>query len=426
MSDISRVTLTIRTGHPDFLDLPWDCPLAAWETPRLVRDLEHPAAHQPMHRPAHRPESQRPVRHVAYGDAIYTVKELPAHRAQHEYAVLRTLEEQGIPVASPVGLVEGRRLGAASAPEADPATDAALITRQAPFTFTYRDVVSRAGAGSGASSDVGPEIGRAQLIDALAGLLVELHVAGCFWGECSLDSVLLRRDGDGVVAILIDAEGVLLRERLDDGVRAINLDILGENLTATMVEVAMAQGLPLASADLWLGADVTARYHELWSELFGVAIFGADEQHKIAERVERVHDLGFDIRSLAIEPTGQGSALALEIQPGRRHFHASRLAHLTGIEVAERQARQLLADLQYYRDRHAPAADDSLAAVEWRAFVLEPMLARIRAVPGVSDPVQAYCDLLVHRYLRSEALGRDVGTEAAFDDWVGRQQPSAA
>jgi hypothetical protein len=425
--------LTIRTGHPDFLDLPWDCPLAAWETPRLVRHVEHRAEH----RTAQRSERRRPVRQVAYGDAIYTVKELPAHLAQREYTVLRALEGQGIAVASPVELVEGRHQGAVSAREADPdaGADAALITRLAPFSFTYREIVSRAGvrAGPELRPGVGPgmgpegaEIRRAQLVDALAGLLVELHVAGCFWGDSSLDSVLLRRDGDGVVAILIDAEGALLRERLDDDVRAINLDILGENLAAAMVDVATAQGMPLASADVWLGADVAARYQELWDELFGVAIFGADEQHKIAERVERVHELGFDIRSLAIEPTAEGRALALEIQPGRRHFHASRLARLTGIEVAERQARQLLADLQYYRDRHAPAADDSLAAVEWRVFVLEPMLARIRAVPGVSDPVQGYCDLLVHRYLRSEELGCDVGTDAAFDDWVRRLWPCAA
>jgi hypothetical protein len=417
MSDISRITLTIRAGHPDFLDLPWNRPLAEWETPRLVRRPEHL-----LERPAAQPpERRRITRQVAYGDAIYAVKELPAHLAQREYSVLCTLEEQGVPVASPVGLVEGRHAAPAGAPESDSgaAAGAALITRLAPFTFTYRALVSGAGPAGG------PGTGRAQLVDALAGLLVELHLAGCFWGQCSLDSVRLRRDGDGVVAILAGAEGALVRDRLDDDARAIDLAILGENLTAAMVELARGRGLPMSGADLWLGADVAARYHALWSELLGVAIIGAGEQHRIAERVERVHALGFDIRSLAIEPTSEGSALSLEIQPGRRHFHASKLARLTGLEATERQARQLLTDLQYYSARRTPAADESLAAVEWRAFVLEPMLARIRAMPGVNDPVQAYCDLLVHRYLRSEALGRDVGTEAAFEDWTRQSWPHA-
>jgi hypothetical protein len=412
MSDITRVTLTIRTGHPDFLDLPWHRPLAAWETPRLVRRERRTDAPR---------GEQRATRHVAYGDAIYAITELPARLAQHEYTVLCALEERGVPVASPVGLVEGRQPAPAGAPGDEAAAGAALITRLAPFTFTCRALVS--GAGPGAPG--GPGSGRAQLVDALAGLLVELHLAGCFWGQSSLDSVLLRRDGDGLAAILVDAEGALLRDRLDDDVRAIDLAILGENLVAAMVALARDQGVPLAGADLWLGADVAARYHALWSELFGVAIIGADEQHRIAERVERVHALGFDVRSLAIEPTGEGNALALEIQPGRRQFHATRLARLTGLEVTERQARQLLTDLQYYSARRTPAADESLAAVEWRAFVLEPMLARIRAVPGVHDPVQGYCDLLVHRYLRSEALGRDVGTEAVFEDWA-RQSPANA
>jgi hypothetical protein len=31
-----RFQLTARTGHPDFLDLPWDQPLATWEHERLV------------------------------------------------------------------------------------------------------------------------------------------------------------------------------------------------------------------------------------------------------------------------------------------------------------------------------------------------------------------------------------------------------
>ena len=29
--------IVTKQGHPDFLDLPWDIPLADWEHPRLVK-----------------------------------------------------------------------------------------------------------------------------------------------------------------------------------------------------------------------------------------------------------------------------------------------------------------------------------------------------------------------------------------------------
>ena len=32
----ARLQLIARTGHPDFLDLPWDEPLAEWTSDRLV------------------------------------------------------------------------------------------------------------------------------------------------------------------------------------------------------------------------------------------------------------------------------------------------------------------------------------------------------------------------------------------------------
>jgi len=35
---------------------------------------------------------------------------------------------------------------------------------------------------------------RERLLDAMAGLLVRLHLAGFYWGDCSLSNTLFRRD----------------------------------------------------------------------------------------------------------------------------------------------------------------------------------------------------------------------------------------
>ncbi|MDX6386374.1 MAG: hypothetical protein QOD85_176, partial [Gaiellaceae bacterium] len=38
-------TIVARTGHPDFLDLPWDIPLEEWASERLVRVIRGISRH---------------------------------------------------------------------------------------------------------------------------------------------------------------------------------------------------------------------------------------------------------------------------------------------------------------------------------------------------------------------------------------------
>ena len=68
-----------------------------------------------------------------------------------------------------------------------------------------------------------PRVGRNH---HFAGLLVELHLAGCFWGDCSLSNVLYRYDANTIQAIMIDAETVELRETLSDGQRYDDLEVM--------------------------------------------------------------------------------------------------------------------------------------------------------------------------------------------------------
>ena len=51
-----------------------------------------------------------------------------------------------------------------------------------------------------------------------------------------------------------------------------------------------------------------------------------------------------------------------------------------------------------------------------------------RAIGPGRDPLQAYCDLLEHKWLLSEQAGRDVGLEAAFASYVdiGAPAPESA
>ena len=74
-----RLQLIARTGHPDFLDLPWDEPLEAWEHERLVEVVRG------IHRHV--------VRFVEYegrpGPKLYALKELPVELARRSRHSLR-------------------------------------------------------------------------------------------------------------------------------------------------------------------------------------------------------------------------------------------------------------------------------------------------------------------------------------------------
>lgn len=78
----------------------------------------------------------------------------------------------------------------------DSEANAVLITRHLPFSRPYRTLFAARGM---------PEL-QIQLLDALAELLVRLHLGGFFWGDCSLSNALFRRDAGSLEAYLVDAE----------------------------------------------------------------------------------------------------------------------------------------------------------------------------------------------------------------------------
>ena len=182
--------LVARTGHPDFLDLPWSEPLEAWDSPRFVEVARGIGRHV--------------VRFVDYDGALYALKELPPRLAQREYRLLRALAELGLPAVEAVGVVSAR--GASE--------ESVLLTRYLDYSLPYRLVLTRAVLP--APLDL--------LLDAFAELLVRLHLAGFFWGDCSLSNTLFRRDAGKLSAYLVDAETAEMHEQLSDGQRAHDLD----------------------------------------------------------------------------------------------------------------------------------------------------------------------------------------------------------
>lgn len=382
--------LQIRPNHPDFLDLPWERRLGEWESKRLV---DMPAG---VHR--------HPVVFVAYDEGVYAIKELPQRLAHTEYRVLRALAEQTQRSAEPVGLAERDWL--------DPHDEGAgvVITRYVDHAFPYRRLVS--GAGFGAR--------RRQMLDALAGLLVELHMVGCYWGDCSLSNVLYRFDGGQIEAIMIDAETSKLYGSLSDGQRTEDIDIMKENVAGEMSEVAAEIGEDPDQADIILGEDIERRYRALWSELTEELIITRNDHFRIRQRIQRVNELGFAVHDAELTPTDGGNSVRLIVRVGGRTYNSDALRTLTGIEASENQAELLLSDLNYYLSKHGDvtATGKSVGTFKWLNGQYEPLAQRIRAEWPGEDAIQGYCDFLNFRMAMAMMRQADVDSFEAFDAWA--------
>jgi hypothetical protein len=352
--------------------------------------------------------SRHEVRFFGYETGVYAIKELPVGKAEHEYEMLRQLEDLSAPAVTPVGFV--------SRPWVDPTSEhsGAVITEYLRHAFSYRELLSGPGFGQR----------RSQMLDGFALLLVEIHLLGCFWGDCSLSNVLYRYDADSIAVTMVDAETAAIVPELSKGQREDDLAIMIQNVAGGMADIAASRDEDLDHADLALGEDIADRYRALWSEITHDEVIGPDERFRITDRIRRINELGFEVEDLQVSGEAAGGKLKISVTVGGRRHHSRRLRDLTGVDASELQARQILTDLARYRAYRTDLGSD-VAAIHWRAQEFEPAMATIRGMPdrATPDPVQAFCDFLHHRFVISSILGRDVPNDEALADWTHKGQP---
>jgi Domain of unknown function (DUF4032)/Lipopolysaccharide kinase (Kdo/WaaP) family len=388
-----RFQLLTRTELPDFLDLPWERPLTEWESPRIVEVSRGVGRHV--------------VRFVEYGGRVYALKELPERFAKLEFRLLRELEERSIPVVELVGLVEDR------AGEGN----GVLVTRFLDYSLPYRLLFTGRGV---------PDL-RNRLLDALAQLLVRLHLAGFFWGDCSLSNALFLRDAGALAAYVVDVETGELHPQLSDGQRGHDLEIAELNVAGELLDLAAeSPRRERAAADenaLLTARELRPRYGALWAELTSEDVFAPDERFRLEGRLRRLNELGFDVEEIELIQTDQGYKMRLPTQVVEPGHHRRRLLSLTGLDVEENQARRLLNDMSGFRvdleRREGRSLAEAVVAYRWRTEVYDAALAAIPVrLRGKLPPAEIFHELLDHRWYRSEAAGRDIGLAEAVRSYV--------
>ncbi|KFI60250.1 DUF4032 domain-containing protein [Bifidobacterium cuniculi] len=386
----ASLKITAASADPKMFMLPWEKPLATWPQELLVN--------------LPRGISRHIVRFVKVGDEIYAMKEITRTVAEREYELLRQLQKLDLPTVQPIAVVTGRHDA-----EGEP-LEAILVTKHLRFSMPYRALFART---------LRPDTAE-RLIDALAVLMVRLHLAGFYWGDVSLSNVLFLRDADAFSACLVDAETGDLQVELTMGQREYDIDLARTNIIGELMDLSSGELLPPDVDEIEVGNRLVDRYHALWSALTDTDQFSPDEMWKIEKRVNRLNDLGFDVDELEMNTTEDGKRVLVRPRVVDAGYANRKLLRLTGLDVQENQARRLLNDLDAYRASTWREGEDlEIVATDWMREVFEPT---VRMIPpeyrSQIEPAQFFHEVLDHRWFMAEKAGHDVPMGVAVQSYV--------
>ena len=378
------------TVDPALLDLPWEIPLEEWPDDTLAA--------------LPRGISRHIVRFVNLSDRVIAVKEIGPTVAHHEYEMLRDLSRLGAPSVIPTAVITGRRNLDGEE------LNAVLVTEHLQFSLPYRALFSQHMSADTAT----------RLIDALAVLLVRLHLLGFYWGDVSLSNTLFRRDAGAFSAYLVDAETGELHPKLTSGQREYDVDLARTNIIGELMDLQAGEYFPEDADPIEVGDRIRSRYDELWNELTGTELIDSSQKWKVAQRIERLNDLGFDVAELKMTSVAGSTELMIQPKVVDAGHHHRKLMRLTGMDVGEHQAQRLLNDIATYQATSGtPNMPLELAAHQWLNNAFEPVM---RAVPAdlktKLEPAQIYHEFLEHRWYLGEQAGHDVPLEEAIDSYV--------
>ena len=379
--------------------LPWNQPLEQWpEDPALAEKRGISRHVVRLIRVTDEPDSE-----------IYAVKETVSEFANREYTALRELRRLQAPSVDPIAVVEGRKdINGEELP-------CVLATRFLPYSLPYRVVLS----GALSPHDI------LNMANALALLLVRLHLLGFWWGDCSLSNTLFRRDAEGFAAYLVDAETGEFQKTLSDGQREHDLDIAHFNVAAELEDLALSGVLYPGMDPVRASDTVMKRYRRLWAALRDPQSLDPTDRRAVERAMRQLHDLGFAVEEVSIAIDGDNKVLKFQPKLVAAGYHTNRLRELMGLETEELQAKRILASFDRYRARESNLSTNvNEVAFKWLTEIFNPIVNSVPAEHlGRVEPAQLFHEVLEHRWYLSEAAGHDVGLDLACKTYISEVLP---
>ena len=380
-------------------NLPWHTPLEHWPEDETLA--------------AQRGISRHIVRLVRStpdpASEIYAVKETVEEFAVREYEALRELSLRGAPAVAQVAIVTNRYS------KNSEELPCAIVTRFLPYSLPYRVILS----GQITQHEI------TNMANALAYLLVRLHLLGFWWGDCSLSNTLFRRDAEGFAAYLVDAETGEFQKKLSDGQREHDLELARFNVAAELEDLKIAGVLFPAMDPIRASESVITRYRKIWKSLSEPQILPAGDRHAVERAMRSLQDIGFAVEEVDIQLAGDKSTVTFIPKLVAPNYHSQRLIELMGLETEELQAKRILASFDRFRSREiekTPKREE--AAKRWLDEVFYKVINAVpAAMRGRVEDAQLFHEVLEHRWYLGEKAGRDLGLEFATNEYISKVLP---
>ena len=380
-------------------NLPWHTPLEQWPEDETLA--------------AQRGISRHIVRLVRStpdpASEIYAVKETVEEFAVREYEALRELSLRGAPAVAQVAIVTNRYS------KNNEELPCAIVTRFLPYSLPYRVILS----GQITQHEI------TNMANALAYLLVRLHLLGFWWGDCSLSNTLFRRDAEGFAAYLVDAETGEFQKKLSDGQREHDLELARFNVAAELEDLKIAGVLFPAMDPIRASESVITRYRKIWKSLSEPQILPAGDRHAVERAMRSLQDIGFAVEEVDIQLAGDKSTVTFIPKLVAPNYHSQRLIELMGLETEELQAKRILASFDRFRSREiekTPKKEE--AAKRWLDEVFYKVINAVpTAMRGRVEDAQLFHEVLEHRWYLGEKAGRDLGLEFATNEYISKVLP---
>jgi hypothetical protein len=381
-------------------NLPWDKPLENWPEDELLTSMRGISRHVVRLIRSNPKQSN---------SEIFAIKETVPEFANREYTLLRDLNQRTAPCVEPVAVIEGR-VGSDGHE-----LPAALVTKYLPYSLPYRVILS----GAVTPTEI------LNMANALALLLVRMHLLGFWWGDCSLSNTLFRRDANDFAAYLVDAETGEFHKFLSDGQREHDLELAHFNVAAELEDLASAGVLSKDIDPVRASDGVIKRYRRLWKMLKEPQILDASDRQAVERAMRSLQDLGFAVEEVEVTTTGDKGSIKFQPKLVAARYHANRLEELMGLQAEELQAKRLLASYDRYKAREfPPSTPHAIVVKQWLADVFKRVVSQVpEELKGRVEPAQLFHEVLENRWYLGEKLGRDVGLDFATQDYIEKVLP---
>jgi tRNA A-37 threonylcarbamoyl transferase component Bud32 len=339
------------------------------------------------------------------------IKELPENIAQIEFDLLSQMSELQLPSVKPIGYATVRR---------DFNQSSVLFTRFLETSLPYRSLfISKA-----------VEQYQKHLLDAISGLLVQLHSNGFYWGDCSLSNILFRRDAGALQAYLVDAETAEFHlPPLSPILRYHDLEIMQENILSELSDLQANNNLVFSYPIQETGPYIQQRYRSLWEEITREDIFTQNELYRVQERIRALNSLGFSVKDIELKNEDQGNILKLRIFVSDRNFHRNQLMEITGLYAEDRQAQQIMNEIHELKANMSQSTYPNITleavAFHWMEYIFKLVVEKLQSFINMksnllanTDVIELYCQVLEHKWYLSERAQHDVGHQIAVDDFI--------